>query len=147
MTLVDAHLWNESQNGPSFLPFLTQGSLLCTEPAPWACFLLREEWRALVLACSSLLCRPQAMRSYYACFLRISPPPFLQPLLLCNCSGSQDSWNLTSWGAIFNFSTHHSWGLGLHTGASPATFSSSQRMQTENQCLCLEWRGQRRRET
>lgn len=76
----------------------------------------------------------QAMHSYCACFLWIPPPPPLKPLLLCNCSGSQDSWHLTTRSAIFNFSAHHSWALSPHTGASTAAVSSPLRVQTENQC-------------
>lgn len=55
------------------------------------------------------------------CTLSLNPPfsPSLQPLLLCNCSESQDSWNLTSHSAIFNFSVHHSWGLGPYTQVHP----------------------------
>lgn len=88
----------------------------------------------------------QTMCSYYACFLWILPPPIPQPLLLFNCSRSQDSWNLTSWGAIFNFFTHHSWGLGPHTVVSMAAVSSSLKMQTEHQWLCLKRRGHERQE-
>lgn len=136
--------------GPSHLPWprvhgralSPAGGLVVprTTSWAWACLLQKEEWRALFLPCRTLQDRP-CIVIVHAFSESLLPPPPLELLLLCNCSGSQDSWNLTSRGAIFNFSAHHSWALSPHTGASTAAVSSPLRVQTENQCCAYSGGG------
>lgn len=111
----------------TFLVFLTQGpwmiSLSCHRSYHRNLGLISTNGtgkRSLPPSCSSLHDRPciVIMPTFFESFLSFYP----QPLLLCNCSGSQDSWNWASWGAIFNFFTQHSWGLGPHTVASTHCF-------------------------
>lgn len=149
----NTHLWTESQNGPSWLSW----PRICG----WALFPIRRLAPHIISTLG--LASTEGVRSPYFCpaalcmighalllctlSLNPSSSPSLQPLLLGNRSGSQDSWNLTSHSAIFNFCVHHSWGLGpYNTGAPTATVSSSLRMQAKNQCPCLEWRGRGRGE-
>lgn len=120
------------------LSFLSEGSL-CTESAPWACFLLKEEWGDLFLPYSALHDRPciVIMRVFSESLPRSAHSPFCS--VTAHGPRTVEIWPA---GVLFLASPlHRSWGRGPCTGASTAAVSSSLRMQTENQCLCLEWRG------
>lgn len=118
----------------TFLAFLTPGSCMGCLSLWRACQAQNQHprldfyWRKgeEPFFCPAALCmRGHAQLLHMLSFFPLHP----HPLLFCNCSGSQDSCNLTRLGAIFNFSTHHSWVLGPPIVVSTAADSSSLRVQ------------------
>lgn len=95
------------------------------------------------LSCSSLHDRPciVIMYTFSESFLSFYPNPF------CSVTAQGPrTVEIGPAGVLFLTSSHIMAEDLAPTQLHPPTVSSSLRMQTENQCLCLEWRGHGRQE-